>query len=121
MPFITLMTNLGRSALPADIMPRLIDQLAGVLKKPAVNFNWVLETDKTMSQGRDNSHVPVIWLKIEAVNSFREESCVVELTPKIYNSFTESLKIPEDQVIMTFNNLEPINVARLGKSLADKS
>ena len=75
MPFLTLMTNLKPSSLPADLMPkydcftfflstppplpllplqvllpRLVSLVAPIMSKPVPAFNWALDTDKNMSK-----------------------------------------------------------------------
>ena len=53
MPFITVLTNMSRSRLPANFMPTLTNKVAEVLGKEPARCNWVLETDKCMHRVSD--------------------------------------------------------------------
>ena len=49
MPFVRVLTNLGRSQLPRNFMPVLSRRLAGILDKDEALMKWTLETDKSMA------------------------------------------------------------------------
>merc|ERR1712080_433571 len=119
MPFLTLMTNLKASSLPASLMPKLVAVVAPLMSKPVPAFNWILDTDKTMSKGPDNAASPYILLKIEAISIFQGPENVKMITPKIFQFFAEEANIEKEHLIVTFHNLEATHASVLGKTVAE--
>merc|ERR1712080_395893 len=119
MPFITLLTNLKEGSLPSDLMPRLIKTIAPIMSKPVPAFNWVLDSDKTMSQGPDNATSSFIWLKVEAIGTFQDPEVVKRITPDIFHFFAEEAKVGKEQLKITFHNLDATHVAAMGQTVAE--
>lgn len=118
MPFVTLLTNMKAAALPSDPMPRLIRFLAPLMNKPQEAYNWVLETDKTMSKGSDNSDKPFVWLKIEAIGTFEDPENIKDLTPKLFDFFNTELNIDQECILMNFYKLSATHIGKNGKTVA---
>jgi len=120
MPFVTLLTNMKSTAIAKDAMPRLIRHIAPLLNKPAERFNWVLETDKSMSKGGpDNADKPFVWLKLEAISNFEDPENVKTINPKIYEFLENELNIQKDWVIINYYKLQSTHVANKGKTVAE--
>merc|ERR1712141_790625 len=118
MPFVTLLTNLKASALPADSMSKLVTYLAPLLNKPVEKFNWVLETDKAMSKGGpEKADKPFVWLKLESINSYDDPEKVKSLTPLLYSFLESELKIEKDWLIISYYKVPSTHVANQGKTL----
>jgi len=119
MPFITLMTNLKAARIPTDLMPKLVEVVAPIMSKPVPAFNWVLDTDKTMSKGPNNSDSPYVWLKIEAIGTFKDPENVKLLCPKIFEFFAKEAQVEQDQLIVNFYNLEATHIGSKGTTVAE--
>eukprot|EP00092_Neocalanus_flemingeri_P048936 GFUD01056070.1.p1 GENE.GFUD01056070.1~~GFUD01056070.1.p1 ORF type:complete len:127 (-),score=30.48 GFUD01056070.1:9-389(-) len=118
MPLVTLVTNLKAASLPTDAMPRLIRFIAPLMNKPQEVYNWVLETDKVMSKGSDNSDKPYVWLKIEAIGTFEDPENIKVLTPKLFDFFKNELTIEQDCILMNFYNLAATHIGKNGTTVA---
>jgi len=119
MPFLTLMTNIKAANLPVDLLPKLVNIVAPLMNKPVPAFNWVLDTDKTMSKGPNNAAAPFVLLKIEAIGTFQEPENVKMLSPKIFEFFAAEANIEKDQLIVTFHNLEATHIGSMGTTVAE--
>merc|ERR1712109_118786 len=119
MPFLTLMTNIKAANLPADLMPKLVNVVAPLMNKPVPAFNWVLDTDKTMSKGPNNANNPYVWLKIEAIGTFQEPENVKMLSPKIFEFFSSEAKVEKEQLLVNFYNLDATHVGSMGTTVAE--
>ena len=49
MPFLRVLTNLGRNQLPNGFMPKFSSRVAEILQKDPKAMKWILETDKQMA------------------------------------------------------------------------
>ena len=49
MPFLRVLTNLGRNQLPNGFMPKFSSRVAEILEKDPKAMKWILETDKQMA------------------------------------------------------------------------
>jgi len=97
---------------------RLVRFLAPLMNKPQEAYNWVLETDKVMSQGSDNADKPYVWLKIEAIGTFEDPENVKVLVPQLFDFFTTELNMEQDWIIMNFYNLAATHIGKSGKTVA---
>merc|ERR1712154_702558 len=93
----------------------LLRFLAPLMNKPQEAYNWVLETDKTMSKGSDNSDKPFVWLKIEAIGTFEDPENIKDLTPKLFDFFTTELSIDQECILMNFYRLSATHIGKNGK------
>ena len=80
MPFVKVVTNLGKNQMPKTFMPKFNKELAAIFDKQEVAFKWQLETDKYMAVVRKCSMRKNVLLRL--FHCVSAASYLVQLQPR---------------------------------------
>lgn len=125
MAFIRMEASFGfQYGMEYVIMERFIKLLAPLMEKSEDEFNWTL--NGRMDGCRVGDSRPFLFLRIEAIDTFKDPEKVKMLTPKIYEFWQnecydqeDGIKFEKKHIVITFHNLEATHVAMYGKTVAE--
>merc|ERR1719430_636042 len=107
-----------------NIMERFIKVLAPLMEKSEDEFNWTLNAK--LDGCRAGYSRPFLFLRIEAIDTFKDPEKVKMLTPKIYEFWQneyydqeDEINLEKEHIMVIFHNLEATHVAMSGKTVAE--
>lgn len=109
MPVMHLCTNLQDKDIPTDFDRKLCDKVGEILNKPIERITLTIHSG--LRQMRAGSNAPMASLEIHSISVFDKDKNPT-YTPKLLKFMSESLKLPENRILLVYHDLPAANVGQ---------